>query len=64
MKWRTAGKPRDPESKAIKYEGPQNKEICYCERCDVRVCSVGCLNELHGLVEMKNEFLEWPGAKK
>ena len=62
FKWRTAGKPRDPNSKAKKYEGPQNKEIIYCTRCGCRLCSVSCLNELHGLVATENEYLKWPGA--
>lgn len=63
FKWAQAGKPRDPESKAVKYEGPQIKEVAYCLACNVRFCSMQCANEFHGTKPTKNECITWPGAK-
>ena len=47
FKWAEAGRPRPEGCKAAKYEGPQNKEMMYCTRCGVHLCSASCWNEFH-----------------
>jgi hypothetical protein len=49
FKWIEAGKPRPENCTAAKYQGPQNKEVVYCTRCGVHLCSASCWNEFHGI---------------
>jgi len=47
FKWIEAGKPRPEGCTSKKYQGPQNKEIMFCTRCGVHLCSASCWNEFH-----------------